>query len=51
MLPHYFASAKLKADTDGLPLIGVHFETWKTACRDALTFMPAMSDSTLRDSA
>lgn len=39
VLPHYFAAAKLNDDTDGLPLIGTHYETWKTACQDGLHFM------------
>jgi dienelactone hydrolase len=39
VLPHYFAAAKLRADADGLPLIGVHYETWKTACEDAVRFI------------
>ena len=39
VLPHYFAAAKLKDDANGLPLIGVHYETWKTACQDGLRFM------------
>ena len=41
VLPHYFVAAKLRADTDGLPLIGQHYETWKTACKDALDFIAA----------
>jgi dienelactone hydrolase len=39
VLPHYFAAARLEDDADGLPLIGVHYETWKTACQDGLRFM------------
>ena len=38
-LPHYFVSARMKADDDGLPLIGVHYHTWKEACGEALQFM------------
>ena len=41
VLPHYFVAAKLRADADGLPLIGQHYETWKTACKDALGFIAA----------
>jgi dienelactone hydrolase len=29
----------MRADADGLPLIGTHYETWKRACEDALRFM------------
>jgi dienelactone hydrolase len=39
VVPHYFASAKLGDDTDGLPLIATHYQTWRTACEDALHFM------------
>jgi dienelactone hydrolase len=38
-LPHYFAAARMRADADGLPLIGTHYVTWKRACEDALRFM------------
>lgn len=38
-LPHYFVSALMKADADGLPLIGVHYQTWRKACGDALQFV------------
>ena len=38
-IPHYFVSASMKADDDGLPLIGVHYKTWRKACGEALEFM------------
>lgn len=45
VLPHYFAAAGVKSeltsDTEGLQLIGVHYATWRTACRDALAFVAA----------
>ena len=39
MLPHYFVSAGMRADDNGLPLIERHLPTWLKACHDALVFM------------
>ena len=32
----YRSGSRLKADANGLPLIGVHYAAWKKACEDAL---------------